>query len=85
MATSKLLSKLELALFVIAQLLPLNKKKNQQVAASPKDALYYIFIALAAIFSKEQNSLSNFGRGSPKEHSCMIISKSMQCMEKKSI
>ena len=27
--------------------------------------------------STERNGLSNFGRGSPKEHSCEIISKSV--------
>ena len=36
---------------------------------------FFLFIALVAIFSTEQNSLSNFGEQSPKEHSCIIFFK----------
>ena len=32
----------------------------------------------------EQNDLSNFGRQSPKEHSCIIISKSMHWLRRRS-
>ena len=38
----------------------------------------FLFLALAAILLAEQNHLGNFGRGSSKEHSCEIISKSIQ-------
>ena len=38
---------------------------------------FFLFIALAALFSTEWNGLSNLGRQSPKEHSYIIISKSM--------
>ena len=34
-------------------------------------------MALAAILFREAEPLGNFGRGSPKEHSCKIISKSI--------
>ena len=37
----------------------------------------FSFLALAAICSAVQNDFSNFGRGSPKEHSCEIILKSV--------
>ena len=38
----------------------------------------FLFLALVAIFfSVEQNDFSNFGRGSPKEHLCKIILKSV--------
>ena len=36
----------------------------------------FLFLALAAIFSAEQNHFSNFGKRSSKEHSCDIILKS---------
>ena len=35
-------------------------------------------------FSTERNSLSSFGRGSPKEHFCKTISKSMHWLRKRS-
>ena len=35
--------------------------------------------------SAEQDGLSNFGRGSPKEHSCEIIEKSIQQYQGRSI
>ena len=38
---------------------------------------FSIFIALAAILFNGAERLSNFGRQSPKEHSCEIISKSI--------
>ena len=34
---------------------------------------FFLFIALVAIFSTEQNGLSNFCEQSPKEHSCIIF------------
>ena len=37
----------------------------------------FLFLALTAILLSEWNGLSNFGRGSPKEHSCVIILKSI--------
>ena len=37
----------------------------------------FLFIALAAILFDVAESLSNFGRGSTKKHSCIIISKSI--------
>ena len=36
---------------------------------------FFLLIALVAIFSTEQNGLSNFGEQSPKEHSCIIFLK----------
>ena len=36
---------------------------------------FFLFIALVAISSTEQNSLSNSGEQSPKEHSCIIFLK----------
>ena len=37
----------------------------------------YVFLSLAAVLSAaELNDISNFGRGSPKEHFCEIILKS---------
>ena len=35
------------------------------------------FLALVAILFSQRNHLGNFGGGSPKEHSCKIISKSI--------
>ena len=37
---------------------------------------FFYFKLWQPFFSAEQNHFSNFGRGSPKEHSCEIISKS---------
>ena len=39
--------------------------------------LFFLFIACWPFFSTERNRLSNFNGLSPKEHSCIIISKSM--------
>ena len=38
----------------------------------------FLFLALVAILFNEADGLSNFGRQSPKEHSCEIISKSVR-------
>ena len=45
---------------------------------------FFLFIALAAILSTERHSLCNFGGQSPKEHSCIIISKSMHWLRRRS-
>ena len=37
----------------------------------------FLFLALVAILFSGAEPLGNFGRGSPKEHSCKIISKSI--------
>ena len=37
----------------------------------------FLFIALAAILFNVAKSFEQFGRGSPKKHSCIIISKSI--------
>ena len=37
---------------------------------------FFLFLALAAIFSAERNHFSNFGRESPKEYFCEITLKS---------
>ena len=42
----------------------------------------FLFIALAAISFTERNGLSNFGRQSPREYSCLIISKSMNWLSR---
>ena len=44
----------------------------------------FLFIALAAVLFNVANSLSNFGRGSPKKHSYIIISKSIFWLKRKS-
>ena len=44
---------------------------------------FFLFIALVAILFN-RNGLSNFGRGSPKEPSCKIISKSMRWLRRRS-
>ena len=38
--------------------------------------MVFLFFALTAIFSAEQNHFSNFGKGSSKKHFCEIILKS---------
>ena len=43
-----------------------------------------LFIALVPFYSKEQNGLSNFDGQSPKEHSCIIISKSIHWLRRRS-
>ena len=43
----------------------------------------FLFIALVAC-STEWNGLSNFGRGSPKKASCIIISKFMHWLRRRS-
>ena len=45
----------------------------------------FLFLALAAILSTEQSSLSNSGRGLPKEHSSKIILKSVHRFSRKII
>ena len=47
--------------------------------------LFSIYIALAAILFNGANGLSNFCRQSPKEHSCIIISKSMHWLRRRII
>ena len=37
---------------------------------------FFLCLALAAILSAERNKISNFGKGSLKEHFCEIILKS---------
>ena len=44
---------------------------------------FFIFTALAAILFDTANGLSNFGRGSTKKHSCIIISKSIFFFQEK--
>ena len=44
----------------------------------------FLFIALGPFCSTEQNSSSNFGGQSLKEHSCIIISKSMHWLRRRS-
>ena len=44
----------------------------------------FLFIALAAILFNVADCLSNFGRGSPKKHSCIIISKSILWFRRRS-
>ena len=39
---------------------------------------FFLFLALAAILFTEEELWSNFGGGSPKEHSCEIITKSVK-------
>ena len=38
---------------------------------------FFYFCLLRQFYSSEWNGLSNFGRGSPKEYSCIIILKSI--------
>ena len=45
---------------------------------------FFLFIALAAILFNRAEGLSNFCRQSPKEHSCIIISKSMHWLRRRS-
>ena len=44
----------------------------------------FLFIALVAILFDVGESFEQFGRGSPKKHSCIIISKSIFFFRKKS-
>ena len=37
--------------------------------------LEYLFLASLTYYAMDQNHLNNFGRGSPKDHLCEIISK----------
>ena len=39
--------------------------------------MFFLFLALVAIFSAERNDFNNLGRRSPKEHFCEIILKSV--------
>ena len=45
---------------------------------------FFLFIALVAICSTERKGSSNFGGQSPKEHSCIIISKSIHRLRRRS-
>ena len=44
----------------------------------------FLFIAMVAILFNVADCLSNFGRGSPKKHSCIIISKSILWFRRRS-
>ena len=44
----------------------------------------FLFLALGAIFFNGAGRLSNFGRQPPTEHSCIIISKSMYWLRRRS-
>ena len=44
----------------------------------------FLFIALAAILFIRAERLTNFGRGSPREHSSIIISKSIHWLRRRS-
>ena len=45
----------------------------------------FLFIALAAILFHVADRLCNFGRGSTKKHSCIIISKSILFFQEKKL
>ena len=51
-----------------------------------EEVVKYFFLVkvLAAICSTEWNGSSNFGGQSPKEHCCLIISKSMHWLRRRS-
>ena len=47
--------------------------------------MVFRFLALEAILLNGWNGLSNFGRRSPREHPCEIISKSVRRFSRRSL
>ena len=44
---------------------------------------FFLFLVLMAILFSGAEPLGDFGRGSPKEHSCKIISKSIHWIRRR--
>ena len=57
--------------------------QNMSTGLAEVILIFFNFKPLKPFCSREQNGLRHFGRGSPKEHSCIIISRSLHSLRRK--